>query len=301
MNVSGIDPPITPKPGYTIAETLGLHDFCTTPCEFRLILDQTGLWNFCEGYYRLNQNSKAVITGCGPSGDSYFFDPIGIMATELLPPYSIVFVQPEVDAIQVIQNTASWLRAAFVITALFTGFTLLIGPLTGVWHQRRLFNCIPVGTMCFAALFWFMGAVTATNVYFKLRNSFNNDTRLNVEAHMGHQMFAWVWLGVWTSSTAAGQWCCAAICCPGGHRKRRIEMRKRLSSYNFINRSSFRGLAFNTMVRISCRPSIVTSSNTPESRYIISDPLVRLHQPLTSRWDSCCTGIVPSKPSSSTS
>lgn len=28
LNVSGIDPPITPTPGYTIAETLGLHDFC---------------------------------------------------------------------------------------------------------------------------------------------------------------------------------------------------------------------------------------------------------------------------------
>lgn len=30
MNVSAIDPPITPDPGFTIAETLGLHDFCTT-------------------------------------------------------------------------------------------------------------------------------------------------------------------------------------------------------------------------------------------------------------------------------
>jgi hypothetical protein len=59
-----------------------------------------------------------------------------------------------------------------------------------------------------------------------LRDSFNNDDRLNVEAHMGHQMFAWVWLCVWTSWTAAAQWCCAAICCPGGHRRRRIEWRK---------------------------------------------------------------------------
>jgi hypothetical protein len=75
--------------------------------------------------------------------------------------------------------------------------------------------------------------VTATSVYFKLRDAFNNDTRLNVEAHMGHQMFAWVWLGVFCSSTAASQWCCAAICCPGGHRKRRVEMRKPFAALPF--------------------------------------------------------------------
>jgi SUR7/PalI family len=151
------------------------------------------------------------------------------MASELVPPYTIIFVEDEVNAIQNLKNSSSWLRAAFVITALFTGFTLCIGPLTGVWRERRLFNCIPVGTMCIAAFFWFLGAVTATNVYLKLRNAFNNDDRLDVEAHMGHQMFAWVWLGVWTSSTAASQWCCAAICCPGGHRKKRIQFRKRTS------------------------------------------------------------------------
>jgi hypothetical protein len=187
------------------------------------------LWNFCEGYYRLDENWTPVVTACGAQANGYSFDPIGIMANELRQPYTIVFVQPEVDAITAVQNSSGWLKAAFVITAIFAGFTLVIGPMTGVWHQRRLLNCIPVGTMCVAALFVFLGAATATNVYFKLRDSFNNDSRLHVEAHMGHQMFAWVWLCVWTSWTAAAQWCCAAICCPGGHRRRRIEWRRRIS------------------------------------------------------------------------
>jgi|SRR5277367_4520001 hypothetical protein len=202
-------------------------------------LDQTGLWNYCEGYYRTDLDWAAVPTDCGPQTNDYYFDPIGIMSTELLPPYTIVFVEAEVDAITTVHQNSSWLRAAFVITALFTGFTLLIGPLTGVWHQRRLMNCLPVGCMCIGAFFFFCGAVTATSIYFKLRNAFNNDTRLNVEAHMGHQMFAWVWLGVFCSSTAASQWCCAAICCPGGHRKRRVEMRKRITSLpSFTNIAS---------------------------------------------------------------
>ena len=192
-----------------------------------LIQDQTGLWNYCEGYYRLDQNWRPIFTGCSQKVGGYFFNPIGIMAQELMAPYQIVFVQDEVDAIQTVQNNSDWLKAAFVITALFTGFTLVIGPLTGVWHQRRLLNCLPVGTMCIAALFMFMGAITATSVYFGLRDAFNNDFRLKVEAHMGHQMFAWVWLCVWTTWTAAAQWCCAAICCPGGHRKHRVEMRRR--------------------------------------------------------------------------
>src|SRR5277367_6475668 len=90
-------------------------------------LDQTGLWNFCEGYYRTDLDWRAVPTGCGPQSNSYYFDPIGIMSTELLPPYQIIFIQDEVDAITKVHQNASWLRAAFVITAIFTGFTLVIG------------------------------------------------------------------------------------------------------------------------------------------------------------------------------
>ena len=63
MNVSAIDPPITPLLGYTIAETLGLHDFCTSfITDYQLIVDQTGLWNWCEGYYNLAENYAPMIT-----------------------------------------------------------------------------------------------------------------------------------------------------------------------------------------------------------------------------------------------
>jgi len=229
MNVSGIDPAgVTPLPGETIAETLGLHDFCILPLSRALTsLDQTGLWNYCEGYYLLNEDYAPYFTGCSPNSDSYSFDPISIMGSELMQPYEIIFIQSEVNAIKTLKNNSGWLRAAFVISALFSGFALVIGSMTAVCHERRLCNCLPVGFMCITSFFWFCGAVTATYVYFHLRDAFNNDTRLNVNAHMGHQMFAWIWLGVWTSSWAAGQWCCAAICCPGGHRKRRIEMRRR--------------------------------------------------------------------------
>jgi hypothetical protein len=193
-----------------------------------LNVDQTGLWNYCEGYYHLGIGPEAIVTNCGPEDSEYYFDPIEIMFYELLPPYNITFIPTEVDAIKIIQNTSSWLRAAFVLSAMFTGFVLVIGSLTGVWHEIRLLNCIPVLIMCIASIFWFSGAVTATNVYFRLRNSFNDDLGLNVEAHMGRKMFIWVWLGVVVSWIATSQWFCTAICCPGGYRKRRIEMKKRI-------------------------------------------------------------------------
>ena len=194
------------------------------------------------------------------------------MSNELLYPYKIVFVQEEVDAIQTVQNNAGFLKAAFVITAIFTGFTLVIGPLTGVWHERKLLNCLPVGTMCIAALFMFMGAVAATSVFFGLRDAFNNDFRLHVEAHMGHQMFAWVWLCVWTSSTAASQWCCAAICCPGGHRKHRMEMKKR--THPILNKDlcqAFPGIA--GLIPIPWIGSKVHDNGRPTSQIpIVNEP-----------------------------
>ena len=185
--------------------------------------DQTGLWNYCEGYYDPNIDWVAVVTDCGPRGDNYYFDPIAIVSAELLPPYTIVFLQNEADAINNVQETSNWLKSAFILSAIFNGQALIAGPLTGIWHQRRLFNCIPVGSMCIASIFWLAGAVTARIIYLRLSNSFNDDIGLNVEAHMGRQMFTWIWLGVGTSWVATIQWGVASLCCPGGHRKRRIE------------------------------------------------------------------------------
>lgn len=196
-----------------------------------LRVDQTGLWNYCEGYYRADLDWVAYVTYCAPQSANYFFDPISIIANELLPAYTIIFVQPEADAIDLIRNNSSWLRAAFIISATFNGFAIILGSLTGIWHARKLFNCIPVVSMCVAVIFWLSGAITATNIYFRLRNSFNGDPGLNIEGHMGRQMFAWIWLGVGFSLIAWTQWCCAAVCCPGGHRKRRIELRKRMSEF----------------------------------------------------------------------
>ena len=197
-----------------------------------MIIDQTGIWNYCEGYYRPDLDWASFVTSCGPQTKNYYFNPIEIVATELLPLYTIVFLQQEADAIDIIRNTSNWLKAAFTISAICTGIALIMGILTGVWHERRLFNCFPVGCMCLSGLFWFGGAVSATNVYFTLRNSFNNDVELNVQAHMGHRMFSWVWLGFGTAWMALLQWCCAAVCCPGGHRKRRVAW----SAHSFIPR-----------------------------------------------------------------
>lgn len=210
----------------TTAETLGLHDFCIIHFN-PLIVDQTGLWNYCEGYYRADLDWAAQVTYCSPQSSIYFFDPISIISIELNPDYTIVFIQLEADAIARIHDNSGWLKAVFIIGAIFCGFTIILGCLTGVWHERRIFNCAPVFCMCFAIVFWLAGAITATNIYFKLRNIFSADIGLNIQGQMGRQMFAWIWLGFGFSLVAWSQWCCAAICCPGGHRKRRIEMRRR--------------------------------------------------------------------------
>ena len=163
------------------------------------------------------------MTDCFPGGSNYYFDPIAIVSTQLLPPYTVVFIQTEVDATDKIHNTSNWLKSAFLLTAIFAAEAVIVGPLTRIWHQKRLVNCIPVCSMCIAAIFSFCGAVTATVVYFGLKNSFKDDIGLNIEADIGRQMFAWVWLGFGTSVIATSQWCCVAICCPGGHRRRRVD------------------------------------------------------------------------------
>jgi len=227
LNASGIGLLITGTSEETTAEALGLHDFCITPV-YPLIVDQTGLWNYCEGYYRADLDWTADIEYCSPQSSGYSFDPISIISTELNPGYTIVFIQPEEDAITRIHDNSVWLKSAFIIGAMFYGFTLIFGCLTGVWSEAQILNCAPVLGMCCGIAFWLAGAITATNIYFNLRNVFSADIGLNIEGHMGRQMFAWIWLGFGFSLVAWGQWCCAAICCPGGHRKRRIAWKKRI-------------------------------------------------------------------------
>lgn len=181
-----------------------------------LRIDQTGLWNWCEGYYLLDQDWQARVTYCGSSSNEYFFDPIGLMASELLPPYAITFVQSEVDAIDLVHRTAAWLRAAYTIGISLTGIACCMIPVAIAWPERKQLAYLPGCTMLLVALVLSVGSVTVTSVYERLGDAFSTDDHLSVEAHLSKQTFAFVWLSMVTAWTAGGQWCCVAMFCPGG-------------------------------------------------------------------------------------
>ena len=170
----------------------------------------------------------AIVTHCEPP--RYAFNFIAIVAGEESTSYRVVYRDNDAASIRTVGATFFWLKVEILLSAFFAAITLVISPLVAVWHQRRLLNCLPVCCMTLTGLCCLCGTITATTIYISLKNSINGGGQSNIEGHMGFQMFACLWLWLWTSWSAVGQWFCAAICCPGGHRKRRFEMRQRTSS-----------------------------------------------------------------------
>ncbi|KAJ6150889.1 hypothetical protein N7470_007483 [Penicillium chermesinum] len=221
LDLSNIIPLSVPNAQFinSIAQSIGLHDFY-----------QVGLWNFCEGY-----NGQGI-THCSPPKDLYHFDPVKIILSELLSGASIALPAEITSPLHLAKVASQWMFGLF-ITGTVLNFVLIfvspfaVHPLGGPPHRRRtfvLFRAFPFLIISFlTALITVAATIVATVMFIIFANVFSNaDPNLNIHAHIGSQMFAFMWVAsafsIFAFIIQFGS-CCAACC---GGRKARKQLKQ---------------------------------------------------------------------------
>lgn len=196
----------------SIAQSIGLHDFY-----------QVGLWNFCEGY------SGQGITHCSPTQTLYWFNPVEIILSELLAGASITLPSEVIDVLDLVRLASFWMFSCFLVGTVLTFLCIFLAPLGYSKHPRwehrakRIFiRQLPITVLAFAALlFTAAGCLIATIMFVIFRNKFSGAADLNIKAHLGVPMMAFMWIA--TGMNLIGflmqvGTCCGVCCCTGRNR-----------------------------------------------------------------------------------
>ncbi|KAJ5151897.1 hypothetical protein N7492_010192 [Penicillium capsulatum] len=222
----------------SIARTIGLHDFY-----------KVGLWNFCEGY-----NGEGI-TYCSKPVALYAFNPVKIIVNELLAGASVGLPTDIKKPLDLARLASHWMFGLFIAAAVLNFVMIFASPFAvssrppqtiKAWaaaysasngthvglssqppHRRRTFillRSLPFLILSFfTALVTIVASAVATVMFIIFANVFANaDPSLNIKAHVGKQMFAFMWVASAFSFFAFiyqfGA-CCASCC--GGHKARK--------------------------------------------------------------------------------
>lgn len=207
---------------YTIARSLGLHDFY-----------QVGLWSYCAGY------QGEGITTCSEPQTLYWFNPVGIIMSELLVGATIALPADIVDTLELARKASAWMFVCFLIGIVLSFVCIFVAPMgfskKPRWSHKskRIFlRALPVTILTLLALlFTAAGAVIATVMFAIFRNIVGQAAELNIHAELGGEMLAFEWTAVGLLLLGfimqAGT-CCGVCCCTG----KRKAIRKQRESGN---------------------------------------------------------------------
>ncbi|KAF2086121.1 hypothetical protein K490DRAFT_45035 [Saccharata proteae CBS 121410] len=178
----------------SIAQTLGLHDFY-----------QVGLWNFCEGY------KSQGVTYCSHPETMYWFNPIEILLNELLAGATIAIPEEVLTYLHIVRVVSHWMFGLFLTGACLAALMIILTPLS--LYSRWV--ALPVALFTFlAALFTTIASVLATAMFVIFSNAITKVGELNIGAHVGRQMFAFMWIASFCTIVAwlvqMGLCCCCA-------------------------------------------------------------------------------------------
>jgi hypothetical protein len=193
----------------SIAQSIGLHDFY-----------QVGLWNFCEGY------NNQGITHCSKTQTLYWFDPVEIILNELLAGASIALPVELVNVLHIVRIASRWMFVCFLVGTILTFLCIFFAPMgfskKPRWQHKakRIFlRQLPITILTFtAALFTAGASVIATVMFFIFQDKFSGAADLNIHAHVGTPMLAFMWIA--TGFNLIGLFmqigtCCGVCCCTG--------------------------------------------------------------------------------------
>lgn len=224
INLANIIPESVPNAVLinTIARSLGLHDFY-----------QVGLWSYCAGY------QGEGITTCSEPQTLYWFNPVGIIMSELLVGATIALPVDIVDTLELVRKASAWMFACFLVGVVLSCICIFVAPMgfskKPRWSHKskRIFlRALPVTILTLLALlFTAAGAVIATVMFAIFRNIVGQAAELNIHAELGGEMLAFEWTAVGLLLLGfimqAGT-CCGVCCCTG----KRKAIRKQRESGN---------------------------------------------------------------------
>jgi hypothetical protein len=200
----------------SIAQSIGLHDFY-----------QVGLWNYCEGY------NYEGITDCSDAKTLYWFNPVKIILNQLLAGASIALPTEVTDILDIVKLASEWMFACFLVGTCLTFVCIFICPMgfskKPRWQHkaRRIFlRQLPITIVAFlAALFTTVATVIATVMFVIFRNTFAGAADLNIEAHIGSEMYAFMWIAAGFNLIGFFMQigtCCGVCCCTGRRKAERL-------------------------------------------------------------------------------
>ncbi|OAP62377.1 hypothetical protein AYL99_04580 [Fonsecaea erecta] len=196
----------------SIAQSIGLHDFY-----------QVGLWNYCEGY-----NGEGI-TYCSPTKTLYWFNPVEIILNELLAGASITLPTEVIDVLDLVRLASWWMFSCFLVGTVLTFVCVFAAPLgfsqRPRWQHKvkRIFlRQFPIALLTGAAwLFTAVASLIATIMFLIFREKFSGAADLNIHAHLGKPMLAFMWIatGLNLIGFLMQLGTCCGVCCCTGRRK----------------------------------------------------------------------------------
>ena len=174
------------------ARELGLHDFYTV-----------GLWGWCEGYFGQG------VTSCSKPKALYWFDPVGILDSQLLrgassmsgllltvtkdranpPP---VTIPSQVTTYLHILRIASQCMFGLFLTGTCLTFVLIFLSLLNVYSHWVAF-VIGIFSLLNAIIVT-VATVLGTAIFVILQVAFTSVDELNIKANIGRETFAFMWI-----------------------------------------------------------------------------------------------------------
>lgn len=140
--------------------------------------------------------------------------------------------------------------ASFLVGTVFTAIAVVMAPAgfssrsDWVYHRTRrvLMRQLPVTLVALVALvFTAVGAVIATVMFMIFRNTFENATEVNIQAQLGPQMLAFMWVAVALNllGLLVQFGACCGVCCGSRREKKRMKReRYRTTSSSFVEKEA---------------------------------------------------------------
>ena len=134
--------------------------------------------------------------------------------------------------LHIVRVASWWMFGCFLIGTILTFLCIIFVPMgfskKPRWEHKakRLFlRQLPITLLTFAALLFTAGAsVIATVMYVIFRNTFSNAAEVNITAHLGEPMLAFMWIAVGFNLIGfimeIGT-CCGVCCCTGRRKAER--------------------------------------------------------------------------------